>query len=371
MALSQRLLGLKATQLKHLALLMGLASTGTKGELAPLIHSRLLAPSPLGNGDRVVSIDMGIRNLGICVLEKARLAAADNSETSSSGRADSPVRVVDWKRMDVLKRLDLNLHDEPTDDATDMETKSSSIRSKVNPALFSPLRLSPLAVQLATEIVHQYHPQHILIERQRFRSGGASAVQEWTLRVNLLEGMLWAIFALLRSQDAEGGSFSSTYEVSPARVASFWCARPAGFQTRVPKDLFADEGVSETTAAVQRTTVKERRRKVEKKEKVALVRSWLSGDDLKSETSVSLELSKEAREVADAFLPNSGRRKVKSGSMSNGARTNAGIGKLDDLADCLSQGVAWLRWMENEQHIRHILQEEINMDEVWLACSNV
>jgi cruciform cutting endonuclease 1 len=33
-------------------------------------------------------------------------------------------------------------------------------------------------------------PDTILMEQQRFRTMGASAVQDWTLRVNMLEAML-------------------------------------------------------------------------------------------------------------------------------------------------------------------------------------
>ena len=62
-------------------------------------------------------------------------------------------------------------------------------------------------------------PDTILIEQQRFRTMGASAVQEWALRVNMLEAMLWPL--LRRAQD-KGDLSGHVYSVSPATTSRWW-----------------------------------------------------------------------------------------------------------------------------------------------------
>lgn len=171
-----------------------------------------------------------------------------------------------------------------------------------------------------------HKPSTILIERQRFRSGGAAAVQEWTLRVNLLEGMIWAVLrAMGYGERSEVGV--GVESVSPARVAGFW---------------------------VQGTG----KGRVEKRDKIEVVGQWLEGD-------LGVRFEGEAERVKTAFLGKLrgvGRKeKVKLaefGAAGNSEGRHQGVGKLDDLADCLLQVAAWVKWRDNRRGLARILDDE-------------
>lgn len=90
------------------------------------------------------------------------------------------------------------------------------------------------------------------------------------------------------------------------------------------------------------TTISEavgRKGKVDKKAKVAIVKSWVAGES----EDVSLTFEGQAAEISEAF------------KQARGGRLLAG-GKLDDLADCLLQAVAWARWEENRRAIDQLWQ---------------
>lgn len=129
--------------------------------------------------------------------------------------------------------------------------------------------------------------------------------------------------------------------------------------TRVPQGLFSGEGWEGKGAGEGRA-----KGKVEKKDKIAVVRSWISqgpGSGGGESSAVRLEFSEQAGAVAEVFVPGSGRAKKDMGERAGGKVARGGIGggeKLDDLADCLLQGVAWVRWEENRRRILEMIEQE-------------
>jgi cruciform cutting endonuclease 1 len=239
---------------------------------------------------KILSIDMGIKNLAYCVLSttfepiKTGLEAVENSQV---------LTVSKWERVNVID-------------------SSNSGSANVEESPFSVQNLAPIAVNLVNNIFLPLQPSIILIEQQRFRSGGSSAVQEWTLRVNMLESMFWAsIKSLCLGSDRSSPMLAS---VTPSRVAPFM----------VP-------GL----------------KKVEKKDKIARVQNWLDEDAEKS--NVQLVLDREVQDVRDSFLE----------KKNSSRKASPGPTKLDDLSDCLLQAAAWAAWERKRQQFQLMTIEEI------------
>jgi cruciform cutting endonuclease 1 len=330
---------LKAWHFKYWAFLTGLPSTGTKVELQKILLDRVNhVPKAQLTSRRIVSVDMGIRNLAYCAIEIPARGATKRDTKAPAFKVDT------WTRMDLAARMSnppaLDV-DEMASDVVEGEKKSKRGAAKVKTTFvkdaFSPSSLSTTAYKVTQELL-SLRPDTILIERQRFRSGGAAAVQEWTVRVNMLESMLWACLETLRETGQKGkspSSFPGVSAVEPARVARFWV--PSEDVPLVPpQELF-----NLTKSPGDGTIL---RKKVEKKDKVAVVRSWIEG-----KSDVKIEFEGQAAEMAEAF-----REEKVRGS----AKQIAG-GKLDDLADCLLQGVAWVRWEENRRRIDALWAEVV------------
>ncbi|KAK4549684.1 hypothetical protein LTR36_004985 [Oleoguttula mirabilis] len=353
--LSRRLLDLKASKLKHVAFLMGLPSTGSKPELDTVIRHHLHDRQTPFHGGRVVSVDMGIRNLAFCVLDIPPLGPEPRLGKQP---LDSPLTVSHWLKRDLLSAavpVEDGPAEQPIDDAT---AKTEQSRRKRKPAVtasipktaFTPSVLSKTAYDITAELM-SYKPSAILIERQRFRSGGAAAIQEWTVRVNMLESMIWACLQTMRQTSKHGSdAFPSVHEVSPARVSRFWTA--ASNISLRPTDGMLSPG-SNDEALPPANALERRARKVQKNDKIAIVRSWL---DRVEPVDVSLAFNGEAAETADAFGIPTSRASRKGGSAGSGEGV-APAGKLDDLADCLLQGVAWVRWEENSRRLGRLLDD--------------
>ena len=167
----------KSSQLKALATAVGINSSGTK----PILTSQLLEHLPRGYFSHekypgiskgpynIVSIDMGIRNLAYCRLVKPQTKPAAKSANETAIAAP---KITEWTRIEISKK-----------------TANSKVPEELKTAVkeaFDPATYSQHAYNLVTSLLKS-SPTHILIERQRFRSMGGSAVQEWTLRVNMFE----------------------------------------------------------------------------------------------------------------------------------------------------------------------------------------
>ena len=346
-----RPLNLKSWQLKYSAFLMGLTTTGTKVELDSSLRHHLYASKRPFDGGRIVSVDMGIRNLAYCVLDVPTLDAA---QRHGKKPFNTPITVSNWRRKDLLSP-DLAPEQSPEQLAEKAEVvncangsgrrRKTALTTSIPKAAFTPSVLSATAYSVVTDLL-SYKPNVILIERQRFRSGGAAAIQEWTVRVNMLESMLWAcLHTMCETRSTATEAFPTIHGVSPAKVAKFWTAAP-------DIDLRPRENLYDLSRQQPSPVASLTRKKVQKKDKIATARSWLDDSD-----DVSLNFEGEAAETTEAFRRQRGRVGGRADS-----HAEASAGKLDDLSDCLLQGMAWLRWEENSRRVHRLLDEKFRTE---------
>ena len=283
----------KLSQLRNLAIATGINSSGTKAILTTRLAESLASEKfpPKQNGFHILSIDMGIRNLAYCQIRLPRDWLANTRERPT---------ITNWDRLAISSKL-------PDDDPSTPTLKEA----------FDPATFSQLAYDLIQKLVLSPHsaPDHVLIERQRFRSMGGSAVLEWTLRVNMFEAMLYATLKTLSEQGKWRGR---VFPIAPSKVGQFWLGD-------VDKAGENEEG--------------KRGKKDVKAEKIRVVDEML-------QAGAAFALQGRAEEMAERW-----REKMDGG---RGRRVRKGeegekMGKLDDLADCLLQGLAWVKWEENRR----------------------
>lgn len=350
---------------------------------------------------RVLSIDMGIKNLAFCVCDVPALDSRVPMKRSKKSVPESEsileLSVVAWKRIAVTgsttpigKKKKKKKSKAEEEEAVVAKTKEAPHIENEDP--FSPMSLSKTAYKLVREILLPYAPDTILIERQRFRSGGGSAVQEWTVRVNMFESMIWAVLTTLKNEGpSKDKGKPQVWDVSPMRVASFWIGDAA---RKLKKQK--DGGVMK----------KKGRTKVEKKEKVDLVQRWILSDagGIEVNEAVDISFRDEAARTRDAFLASkigvnrkpAALRKVKEPKVKRGAKsvvlpvielpgTGDGsaeetlqeeplldIGKLDDLADCLLQAGAWTKWEMNRKVILAMIEDDdVERVEEWIRAKDL
>jgi hypothetical protein len=246
-----RLLLQKASELKIEAISTGVQTSGTKAEVVNRIisqYSAIISPNATATSlkivpETVISIDVGYRNLAFAHVTK------DNE-------------VLRWQRVD----LDIDNH-HPSHSAVSV---TRFVRQQL---------LTKMGKECA-----------IVIERQRFRSMGGHSVLEHTLRVNMVEAMLWSALQCMT------GDEMAKEAVNAIAVEKYWSLVEPDFST------FS----SAESKAPSRS---------KKKRSQDLVAHWL-------ETHV-LDCSSNLRSMFSAEK------------------------KKDDLSDSLIQGVAWLNWRKH------------------------
>ena len=377
-------LGLTSKALQVLLTRIGSASSGTKSKLFERFVRDVQRPSllqdKLSRSDeqpqrmlRLVSIDMGIKNLAFCDAEVSFPAAKTN--TGDRDRLNSTVNVLRWKKIDLMHG---NYKESCRDATEDAEANTNVAEDDADQ--FSPAVLSQTAYRVITEEVLSVNPDIVLIEKQRWRSGGGSAVQQWTLRVNSLEAMFWAILETLKREQRSCGPVGNftdtqepwqTYAVDPKRVGQYWLSQHArALEERDQETLAVD--MSKLSNVVEeaddleeeekngKAKKKPSRSKAEKSAKIAVLRSWLVNDTMStlpstpSETPhISFNIAADAEGPLQALLPkNKGTRRKKSSKATKDAELTeelpaTEIKKLDDITDCFLQAAAWIAWESN------------------------
>ncbi|KAI0547379.1 mitochondrial resolvase Ydc2 [Xylaria curta] len=347
---------LRAEQLKRLSFLCGLPVGGRKEELITRLNAAVgNAPLPSRSraGPVVLSIDLGIRNLAFSLLapvsssvpvsRKANPKSKNNGANpppSFLGTSPPTIKLHAWQRLSLLENPTGVLVQNGDEDLLDVDTTAE---------VFAPAALAKTANTFLQETVLQFKPlpTHILIERQRWRSGGAAAIQEWTVRVNTLEAMLHASLRTLRDVGVWKGEVLS---VRPERVGQLFLDAEGLITRRATPKREPEEdetGASTTKSRRKRTTSTET-----KKLKIELLNQWLSQGDLVVRPGTA-----EAGHMLDAY-----RDASKGSKRSRSKRVTEEDGpkgdlltldkKLDDLTDSLMQGMAWLRWQENMALLR-------------------
>jgi cruciform cutting endonuclease 1 len=253
---------------------------------------------------------MGIRNLAYCILDLPL-------EIFSNNKSSIPT-VASWRRIAVSSAP------VPSEDEESFLPKPKEA--------FDPQTLSNAAYALLRHTLLPYDPTYILIERQRFRSMGSPHILEWTIRVNMFESMLYAVLQTLKSENVWNGT---VIPITPGKVGPFWLE--SGQEVAIPSR--AQAKLRNTKSA----------KLLNKGAKIDLVKFWLEANE-----NVTLGTS-EAESTAQAYLEKwyrlPGRAKSKDVVKPDRVREVEAMSKLDDLADSLLQGVAWIQWEKNKREV--------------------
>jgi cruciform cutting endonuclease 1 len=160
----------------------------------------------------------------------------------------------------------------------------------------------------------------------------------------MFESMLYAVLQTLKSEKIWNGT---VIPIAPGKVGPFWLE---GGQN-VSSDSALT--VPEAAVGVSRARTKLRNTKtaklLNKGAKVDLVKTWL---DEKEKVILG---TPEADSTAQAYLEKwhrlPGRAKSKDVAKGANVREAQAMGKLDDLADSLLQGMAWIQWEKNKSEV--------------------
>ena len=372
---------LRLAVLQKLARATGIPSTGPRKEIAARI-SEVLDIQRAGRGEHngligatgssplsILSIDMGIQNLAFAHLRLDN--PFSDLENGQRGGHNLPrPEITAWRRLPlsdiaslkkdcagaILKDSKITSNGEIST-ISESESESHSDHSTILTAQksFSLPYYAETAHTLLHTLVSQYKPTHILIERQRFRTGSSSHVQEWTLRVGLFEAMLYAALEVMKKE--RGGNLADlgVHGIDPKRVVQYWGEKEVGFTNLVDGEGEGDKKRRPTSREV-------------KKAKIELVAKWLEAELSPSTSSMSTSLdvdsgdrrrvdisaSDSVRSLAEAYLARL-RTPAKRGLTMRGRPRGDTVAndviKLDDLADCLLQGVTWMEWIRMREMV--------------------
>ncbi|KAM7220213.1 Mitochondrial resolvase Ydc2 / RNA splicing MRS1 domain containing protein [Rhypophila decipiens] len=316
---------LKVKALQDIVSSCGLLKSGNKVQIYQRIRTAAREFRPLPPNARILSIDMGIRNMAFCLLrpQDAPFRLSTNSKGEIINRGKPSVQVGTWKRL----ALDVRSSHDTTTSTSESDPEATTTTTED----FSPAHMAKMALSFVQTHILPSDPTHILIERQRYRSASSPAITNWTIRVNSLEAMIYSMLAVYKSLGKFQGE---VIPVTPRSVATF----------------LLDE--HPFTAGLIRQGMKARLQKekmeTSKKNKVDLLGRLIRHKE-EPVTFSGEQAGRNAYALADRR--SGGKKKKAAMEADGGVQVKIPLPKVDDLADCLLQGIAWVEWHRNMEHL--------------------
>ncbi|KAJ4294457.1 hypothetical protein N0V90_008148 [Kalmusia sp. IMI 367209] len=346
---------------------IGEATTGTKDVVQNRLLKRVACtkmPDILQKrtSTRILSIDMGIKNLAYCIADV-------QLSTPIAGAAK--MHVVAWRRLDLSEAF--RAHGFHTKQQL---VQNAAIEGMGDEDLYTPESLSWMAHFFLQKVLLDYRPDIVLIERQRWRSSGSPTIQQWTVRVNTLEAIMWAVLTTLKMKtlpETADRGWWWIFGVDPKRVGHFWLDGETQTPMKKSKTAHPEPDIQLVEDEEVEATKKLSRGKAEKKAKIQLLRTWLNSDN---PSTVSPASSRKTRiETAPVRYPNISfsfsLHPPHSSTTGYGADATrqallyatdkpservrrkeyykAYVKKVDDITDCFLQAAAWVAWEENRR----------------------
>jgi cruciform cutting endonuclease 1 len=327
---------------------------------------------------------MGIKNLAYCHIEVDYM---DGNPTKPT------MNVITWDKLNLVDATkDLCRHHETP--LPEREEDVVNADEEVDP--YSLSVLSRTAYSFIQDPVLEVNPDIILIERQRWRSASSAAIQQWTVRVNTLEAMLWAVLETTRTQRKNTSLKKGetvlerdfeVFGVDPKRVGQYWLTMHAKAMVEKRANIVPTIEEGELGGDNVKTVKKEPRSKAEKKAKIALLRSWLTGEYASTAPTtptstpiITFTIGQGAvltREALRLPAPRSTqkRKKTKLNELdvdNTGEVSEKGqqMKKLDDITDCFLQAAAWVAWESNRLPLMEIWEQRRAKDGVLPPLDN-
>ncbi|KAK0626330.1 mitochondrial resolvase Ydc2 [Immersiella caudata] len=346
--------------LQSLASRCGISKSGTKALVKERLKDAALNTTTLSPSARILSIDLGLRNFAFSLFTVPPTSpllspsAPQPFTTKKPGGKQTPrepplITLHAWRHIDLVSALIDNLPPPPTTptkpDPNDNPSHTSEPPDTTVPPspTFTPSTLAPLTITLILTHLLPFQPTHILIERQRFRSGSAAGVLEWTLRVNTLESMLHASLTTIKALNPSLWS-GELIAVPPQRVVRY--LNGEGLLER-----WGDEEVMRDGAAVVPEAPKRPSAREVKQKKVDLVEELLCGGRVEIGNDEVLGMVELFRRQEKKKM---GRKKKEQKKKEE--EEDASLRKKDDLSDCLLQGMVWFEWQRNIKEMRDLEQ---------------
>lgn len=144
----------------------------------------------------------------------------------------------------------------------------------------------------------------------------------------MFESILYAVLCTLKEEGLWDGEVLS---VMPGKVGPFWVGEDE--EEKIGAEMTGRKARNSKSAKIRNKGLK-----------IDLVRRWLESGDVVRLGSREVEAM--ARAYREKWDTKPGGSVGPRGARKEGEEQ---MGKLDDLADCLLQGMAWIQWEENKR----------------------